>query len=133
MRQFFKFLLASFTGTLLVIILILGFFAGMVASVISMSEERETTIAPHNVLHIAWKTPIMDRGSKNPFEGFDFTTFESKKPVCLNDIIKNLEKAKNDPNIDGIFLDMESVQAGAATLEEIRNKLLDLKNRENLL
>ncbi len=127
MKQFFKFMLASFTGTILVIILILGFFAGMVASVISMSEEHETTITPHHVLHITWNTPIMDRGSKNPFEGFDFTTFESKKPVGLNDIIKNLEKAKNDPNIDGIFLDMEDVKAGIATLGEIRDKLLDFK------
>ena len=45
----------------------------------------------------------------------------------LNEILKNIEKASTDPNIDGIFLDMESVPAGIATEEEIRNKLLEFK------
>ncbi len=127
MKQFFKFMFASFAGTLLVIIVILAFFAGMIASVVSMAEDKEQTISPHHILHINWKGPITDRAPVNPFEGFDFSTFESKRPAGLNDILKTLDKAKEDPDIDGIFLDMESVQAGTATLEEIRNKLADFK------
>ncbi len=127
MKQFFKFMFASFAGTLLVIILIFAFFAGMIASVISMSEQKELSITSHHVLVINWKTRILDRTPHNPFKDFDFNTFETKKPIGLNDILKNLDKAKIDPNIDGIFLDMESVRAGIATLEEIRNKLLDFK------
>ncbi len=127
MKQFFKFMFASFAGTLLVIIVILAFFAGMIASVVSMAEDQDQTISPHHILHISWKGPITDRTPNNPFEGFDFSTFESKKPAGLNDILKTLDKAKEDPDIDGIFLDMESVQAGTATLEEIRNKLADFK------
>ncbi len=128
MKQFFKFMFASFVGTLLVIIVVLAFFAGMIASVVSMSKNnQQQTLSPHHILHIAWKTPIIDRSSINPFEGFNFSTLKVKKPVGLNEILKNIDKAENDPNIDGIFLDLETVQAGVATLEEIRNKLEEFK------
>lgn len=118
---------ASFAGTLLTIILIMVVFAGMMASLAKMTEKEHVSIKPHTVLHIRWKTPILDRTSQNPFESFDFSTMKANKPVGLNDILKNLDKAAADPNVAGIFLDMESVPAGIATTEEIRNKLLDFK------
>jgi protease-4 len=52
---------------------------------------------------------------------------QSKKPVGLNEILKNLDKAASDPKIEGIFLDMESIPAGMATSQEIRDKLLAFK------
>ena len=127
MKQFFKFMFASFLGTLLTLLVIGLIFMGMIAGIVSMTEKEEVKVKPNSVLYVNWKTPIKDRGSENPFEGFDFNKMESKKPVGLNTILKNLEKAADDPNIDGIFLDMETVPAGMATLEEIRNKLLEFK------
>ena len=127
MKQFFKFMFASFLGTLLTLLVIGLIFIGMIAGIVSMSQDKEVEVKSNSVLHISWKTPILDRGSDNPFENFDFNNMESKKPVGLNDILENLEKASEDPNIDGILLDMESVPAGMATLEEIRNKMLAFK------
>jgi len=127
MKQFFKFMFASFLGTLLTLFVIGLIFMGMIAGIVSLAENKEVKVESNSVLYINWKAPIKDRGSDNPFEGFDFNTMESKKPVGLNTILKNLEKAADDPNIDGIFLDMETVPAGMATLEEIRNKLLEFK------
>jgi len=127
MKEFFKFMFASFLGTLLTLLVIGLIFVGMIAGIVAMSQDKEVEVKSNTVLHIKWKTPILDRGSENPFENFDFNTMESKKPVGLNTILKNLEKASEDPNIDGILLDMESVPAGMATLEEIRNKLSEFK------
>lgn len=127
MKEFFKFMFASFLGTLITLLVIGLIFIGMIAGIVSMSQDKEVEVKSNSVLHISWKTPIQDRGSENPFENFDFNTMESKKPVGLNTILTNLEKASEDPNIDGIFLDMESVPAGMATLEEIRNKLVEFK------
>lgn len=127
MKEFFKFLFASFLGTLLTLLVIGLIFIGMIAGFVAMSQDKDVDLKTNSVLHISWKTPILDRGSENPFENFDFNTMESKKPVGLNTILKNLEKASEDPNIDGIFLDMESVPAGMATLDEIRNKLAEFK------
>jgi protease-4 len=127
MKQFFKFMFASFLGTLLTLLVIVFIFIGMIAGMVSMTEDEEVKVKPNSVLHVQWTSPIKDRSSENPFEGFDFNKMESNKPVGLNTILKNLDKAAKDPNIDGIFLDMETVPAGMATLEEIRDKLVEFK------
>jgi len=127
MKEFFKFMFASFLGTLLTLLIIFFIFFGMVAGLASLAEKKEVSIEKNTVLHIKWETPIQDRSSDNPFEGFDFGNMQSNKPVGLNDILKDLDKAKDDPNISGIYLDMESIPAGPSTLLEIRNKLLEFK------
>jgi len=127
MKQFFKYMFASFAGTLLTIVLIFLVMAGMISSIIALSESEKVTVKPHSVLHLNWKSPIKDRSSDNPLESFDFATMESNKSAGLNDILNNIEKASKDSNIDGIFIDMETIPAGVAMSEEIRNKLLEFK------
>ncbi|MBN2638201.1 MAG: signal peptide peptidase SppA [Bacteroidales bacterium] len=127
MKQFFKFMFASFAGMVLTLIVLLIIFAGMMASLASIASKDEVTIDPHTVLYINWKTPILDRGNQNPLANFNFNTMKSEKPVGLNTILSNLDKAIKDPNIAGIYLNMESVPAGLATTEEIRDKLLEFK------
>lgn len=127
MKQFFKYVFASFVGTSLTIVLIFLAIAGMISSIIAMSENEVVKVKPHSVLHINWKTLIKDRSTDNPLENFDFASMESKKPSGLNDILKNIDKASNDSNIDGIFIDMETIPAGMAMSEEIRNKLIEFK------
>jgi protease-4 len=118
---------ASLLGTLLTFIVIFLLFFAIIAGIIASAEHDDVDIKPHTILHANWKTPIQDRGTDNPFEGFDFRTMDSNKPMGLNEILKSLEKAAADPNIDGLFLDMETIPAGLATSEEIRNKLLEFK------
>ena len=127
MKQFFKFMFASFAGTLLVLILILLLFAGMVASVSNMAKKERIVSVPHTVLRIAWKAPIRDRTPQNPFENFNFNTMKPNRTLGLNDILKDIGKAAKDPNVAGIFLDMGTMPAGIATTEEIYNKLKDFK------
>ncbi len=127
MKQFFKFMFASFAGTLLTLILIMLLFAGMVASISKMAEKEKIKTKPHTVLHIAWKAPILDRTPQNPFENFDFATMKPVRTLGLNDILKDIDKAAKDPNVEGIFLDMETIPAGMATTEEIYNKLKAFK------
>ncbi len=127
MKQFFKFMFASFAGTLLTVILILLLFAGMVASITSMAQKQIVKTKPHTVLYIAWKATIRDRTPQNPFENFDFNTMKPNRALGLNDILKDIGKAAKDPNVDGIFLNMGSIPAGIATTEEIYNKLKDFK------
>ncbi len=127
MKQFFKFMFASFAGTLLTLILIMLLFAGMIASISSMAQKESVKARPHTILHIAWKVPILDRTPQNPFENFDFATMKPNRALGLNDILRDIDKASKDPNVDGIFLDMESFPAGMATTEEIYNKLKEFK------
>jgi len=127
MKEFFKFMFASFLGTLLTIFIVSLFFFGIIAGFIAMAENEEVKLEENTVLHIKWTSPILDRDSENPFADFNFATMESNKPVGLNTILKNLDKAIDDPKIKGIFLDMESIPAGIATISEIREKLAEFK------
>ena len=71
--------------------------------------------------------PIVDRASKNPFDDFDFFTMRPTSRLGLNDILQNIEKAKKDDNIEGIFLEISMPQAGVSTLGEIREALVDFR------
>lgn len=127
MKQFFKFLLASFTGTILSFLFLLFLFAGIVSALVSSAEKQAVKVKENSVLYISFDAPITDRTSKDPFENFDFMSFKSSQSIGLNDILKNLDKAATDPNIAGIYMELSNVDAGMANLEEIREKLLKFK------
>lgn len=127
MKDFFKFLFASMLGMLIMSVIMFFIFLAMITSFVSMMDKAETEVADNTLLHIKFNTPIIDRSTKNPFSEFDFTSFEAKKSIGLNDIINNLEKAARDEKIKGIYLDLSSVQSGMATLQEVRKAILKFK------
>jgi len=90
--------------------------------------ENDESVKENTILQISWKTEIPDRADDNPFKDFDPFSFEPNQAVGLNEILKTIDRAKNDDNIVGILLDMESLPAGVATMQEIRNKLEDFKS-----
>lgn len=126
--KFFKVVLASMLGVILagVVMTLLSFF--MLAGIAgSMNQEKETKVEANSLLHVKFEGEIVDRSPSSPFSDFNFSSFEPKKSIGLNDILKNIEKAKDDENIKGIYLDLASVPARMATIEEMRNALLDFK------
>jgi protease-4 len=129
MKSFFKIMLASMLGLLLTIgISIFILFVTITAIASSADESKEPKIAENSVLHLRFENQIKDRPSNNPFENFDFNTFEDRTPLSLKSIIDNIEKAKHDDRIKGIYLDIPSLQAEMATTEEIRKALEDFKS-----
>lgn len=127
MKQFFKFMLASMLGFLISSIILFFLFAGMLASIASFSKREVVQIKPKSVLHLTLNNQIVDRGGADPFDSFNFMNFEVSTATGLNDILKNLKKAGNDPNIEGVFLDLSMVQAGWSTIDEIRQALVAFK------
>jgi protease-4 len=122
MLQFFKYTLATFVGIILFCILALLLFVGILSNV---SRKSVISIKPKTVLVLDFKGPIKERFIDNPFaklKGGD------NNDIGLNELIENIAKAKDDANISGILLDLNTVVAGAATKEEIRKALLDFKN-----
>ncbi len=127
MKQFFKFMFASMTGFILTFIILFFIMMGILMSVASFSKKEVVIVPKNTVLHLKFNEVIPDRSSNNPFDNFDFFSMKTSKVPGLNDILKSLKKAKNDENIKGIFLDLGTVPSGIATIEEIRNALVDFK------
>ena len=121
--KFSKVLLAAFLGTLIALVATFFIKIGVVSSMISaMSKptETSTTVKPNSMLHMKLDYAIPDRTTDNPFGGINFNTMESQDMTGMNDILRNIEHAKTDPNIKGIYLELSSIPTSTATLQEIR-------------
>ncbi len=83
---------------------------------------KETAkVAENTVLHVKFDAEIRDRTSKDPFSDFDYNTMQPKSSLGLNDILKSLEKASNDPKIKGIYLDLSTVKSGGRVFGRNKN------------
>ena len=125
-------MLASMAGTIvsmflffLIFILVIG---GAISAALSDFDKSSqvTKVEDNTILHIELDQPIIDRGPESQFN-FNFGPFTSASPMGLNQILDNIEKAKEDDRIPGIFLDLSFLSAGMATVDEIRNALIDFK------
>ena len=121
------------TGTLLIIIILFFIMMGILMSVASFSKKEIVIVPKNTVLHLKFDEPITDRSSNNPLENFNFYSMKSGESIGLNEILDNIKKAKTDENIKGIYLDLGAISAGVATLEEIRNALIDFKSSKKFI
>lgn len=126
MKQFLKFTLASIVGVMIAGLLLLFITIGIISAMVSSSDQT-VQIESNTVLMLKFDHQIVDRAKKNPLEGLDFGMFQGQKTVGLNDLLDCIRKAKTDPNIRGIYLNPSDIQAGMATVEEIRGALKDFK------
>lgn len=130
MKQFFKFMFASMLAMLVTFFITMIIFVAIIGTIISSAtstSEKVVDVKENSVLHLQFDYPIKDRTSNNPFENIDFSTFETHDNLGLDKILTNIEKAKTDSRIKGIYLDLTSMNTGMASLEEIRNALKDFK------
>lgn len=126
MKEFFKFTLASILGIMIAGLLLLFITIGIISAMVSVSDQP-TQIQANSVLLMKFDHQIVDRAKSNPLEGLDFGMFQGVKTVGLNDMLDCIRKAKTDDNIKGIYLNPMDIQAGMATVEEIRSALKDFK------
>lgn len=120
------------TGVVITLIIVFSII-GSVKEAVKMGEEKTFALKDNAVLKLDLNGIISDRGTRNPLGDLDLGPFMPKGNIGLNDIITNLQKAKSDPKIKGIYLEVGSPSAGFATLEEIRNALLDFKSSKKFI
>lgn len=127
MLQFIKYTFATILGvTLFVGVLILVVFAFI--------PDDEVTIESNSVLRLTLSKPILERSIENPLADLDAPVpVNGVQGMGLVEIKKMLHKAKVDPKIKGIFLHLSGVSSGFASLEEIREALLDFKKSEKFI
>jgi protease-4 len=124
MKNFLSSLLATIVGILVMTVLIVLIFAGIIAA----STAKEVPEVKENSLLVAkFDAPVADRADENPFSRFMSGNPYGENMMGLDQILKDLDKAKKDEKIMGIFLNLSNVSAGIATLGEIRDALLDFK------
>jgi len=126
MKDFLKYTLATIVG--MIIAGAIGFFllAGIISAVMSFAD-KPVVVENNSVLLLDLKNEIVERAQSYPFEDFSFDGVYTTGQTGLDNILEGIEKAKTDDNIKGIYLCPSSIRAGMATVEEIRNALVDFK------
>ena len=128
MKSFFKNVLSTIVGVVLSVVVVVLLFIGIISIAIStLDSDKETKVKANSILKITLSKPIVDRASDNPFENLSITNIDPETEIGFKSILDNIEKAKTDDRIKGIYLNVPFVNAGLAQTEEIRNKLLDFK------
>lgn len=115
---------ASALGLVVGIFLLLFILIGIGSS---MGDKQTVEVKEKSVLHIKLDKQVKERGTASPFGDLNAGPFAPDASIGLNDILSSLKNAVNDDNIKGVYLDIQGVPAGMATVEEIRNALLGFK------
>lgn len=120
--NFLKYVLATIVG-----LIFFSFIAVMtfIVFISAVSAEEEVAIKPNSVLHLKLNKPIIERGQETPFGALPFGQFDNR--TGLIELMEAVRHAKNDDNIKGIFLEPQFVQAGYASLQEVREVLEEFK------
>ena len=123
MKDFFKFTFASVLGVVLagIIFTIIGIVSlvGMVAS-----SDTETKVQENSILYLNLEGLLSERVEENPIMDLMGEKFAS---YGLDDILSSIQKAKDNENIKGIYLQPNVFIAEYPSLEEIRKALSDFK------
>lgn len=123
MKDFLKYTLATVTGIILasIVMSIIGIitFVGMISN-----SNTETPVRKNSVMMMNLDGVLAERTQENPFA---FIMGEDQA-YGLDDILSSIKKAKEHNDIKGIYIQANSFGASFASLQEIRDALVDFKN-----
>ncbi len=123
--RFLRNVLATLVGLIVFFGLLFLIFGGIIAAA---SAEEEVTVESNSVLRIDLDKPIVERENDDVFS--DLPVFPGASDggvIGLIELRKAIQRAKEDDNIQGIYLTPGVSSAGWAVYEEIRNELIDFK------
>lgn len=131
MSQFFKFLFASCLGTALALGLLFFVGASWLAGLAGKAtEDTIVKMEPNSVLELDFHHLIPEKTNNTPMPAFDPN---QEKVLGLTDMVAAIRRAKEDPNIKGIYLNVPYVMAGKATAATLREALLDFKTSRKFI
>lgn len=123
MKEFFKYVTATVVGlfvfSIVVTILCVMSLVGMVAADSSTKSVSENSVF---VLNLAGT--IQEQGEDNVLGQLTGNTLNN---LGLDQILSGIRKARDNDRIKGIYIEAGLLEASYATLQEIRNALLDFK------
>ena len=134
--SFLKNVASSFVGSTLAFliagtILIFVFIGALVGGLVSAAaggdaSEQEAVSKANTVLTIDFSQPISERSTNEA--NFDLTGFQSNSTMGLRDFTEVLQEAAEDEDVEGLYLNVESVAAAPSTMADLRDALEAFKS-----
>lgn len=120
--NFLKSFLASCLGSMVAIILLIFLTIGFLSG---LSEEKIVQVADNSVLHLRLEAPMTELELDDPLA--EVFPEIADQTVGLLRVRRVIERAKDDPKIEGIYLNTSMMMTGFASLQEIRAAILDFR------
>ena len=122
----------SFLKKLHLSVFALSIIAGIVFFIIIIVSALSTTkINPKSVLRISLDQQLVEHAASSPLLSeldIPFSTYTPK--IGVINTVEAIKKAKDDPSISSIFLELRMIHGGLASVQEIRNALEDFKSSD---
>jgi protease-4 len=123
--SFGKAFLSSCLGALVAMICfgVLAFIL-FFSAIVGLSSDEEVVVQSNSVLHLKLDAQITELQKENPFAGLVGNEIPN---IGLLQLKQAIEHAGTDDKIKGIYLEVSMPMAGFATIEEIRQSLIDFR------
>jgi len=120
--RFLSTLAASVIGTLLALGLVVFFFVFFFFA-LSLSADQTPTVESGSVLTVPLEGDVPERVTDDPFQ----QAFGQGPSYDLRDLQTALDKASTDGRVEAVWLRMKGLSAGWATLEEVRQAVVQAR------
>lgn len=132
MKKFLLIVCGSFVGTTLALIIFMisaiVFSVGMMSLGGSSMSKASSSVKKNSILHIKLDGEIVEREAGGEISLLSLAQGDiGSSSTRLTTVLAAIKKAKDDKNIDGIYLECNGSAASPATRFEIRNALKDFK------
>lgn len=128
MKNFISNLFANLLALIIYTTLMFVVFIGMIGVLASTAQVEKTqpmAIKAHSVLKLDINGDVCDRVTNDLQSSLNQVLNQSDPQVGMVQIVRSIEAAASDPNIDGIMLELgDNFSAGISTIDEIRKALL---------
>ena len=122
--SFWKIFWPTFTAIIVVSAIYALIFFGIIGAMLAgLSNEEADENSSKTILHMTLDGVI----SENSSSKLNASTFSIEKKIGLSDILFGLEKAKSDPNIKGLYIELKGINCGISTAREIRRAIGDFQ------
>lgn len=127
MKSFFKYLLATVVGMLIVSLIMFFVFVGSLGAMLSRDSKPAVNVKNNSVLEICIDKAVSDRshGQSNSMGLFSVPGFS--KTMGMNEMLRAIRHAKEDTRIKGIYVKYDNGSVNWAIANELRDALLDFK------
>ncbi len=126
MKNFIKYTVASFLGTLITFFVVILILIGIVGA-LSSGNEKVVNVKDNTLIKLKLGDKLVDRQPANPLAKYGIDSDEDLEG--LDRIIQVIKAAKEDSKIKGIYIDTRDLPGGGlANYESLRKALLDFKS-----
>lgn len=136
LKKFFMGVLSSFMGAwiALVVFVVVAFIVLIgVAAKMGTLADKDNQVGKCSVLVIDLKGVIEERAVTPEFDYMELLQGNTSKNMTLAEIVTAIKEAKDNEDVEAIYLKCGGVEAGTATLDAVRDALMEFREEKPII